>query len=173
MATDFPARKKYLPVSMFRGACNMFGGAPCANFPDLSGHNQLTNTKFTRHITQIFKSTTSEWRSGDAFGRHAVPWKWTAPPPPPPPFLSRTRSCYLASLAFSRSSFEPNLCCLFRAGEIHLRWCYQICMPCPTGHRNTQAAEHLSTVLPGYCDTYGEWQKCHNNRLSHSPVISY
>ena len=30
----------------------------------------------------------------------------------------------------------------------------------------------LKTVLLGYCDTVGEWQKCHNNRLSHYAVIS-
>ena len=30
-----------------------------------------------------------------------------------------------------------------------------------------------NTVLLGYCDTVGEWQKCHNNELSHLTVVNY
>ena len=33
----------------------------CANLPCVSGHNNFTNTQFTRHITNILKS---KWESG-------------------------------------------------------------------------------------------------------------
>ena len=118
------------------------------------------NWELEHQVSTSATDWVSEWQSGDAFGRHAVPWKWTAPPSCLPsfrlPLLARLPLPLALVLANSPSfflaSFVPNLCCLFRASEIHLRWCYQICMPRP--EKDSGAKKRVTLLCHTICSRY-------------------
>ena len=48
--------------------------------------------------------------------------------------------------------------------------CADVCGEASDTDGETKLTKY-NTVLPGYCDTVGEWQKSHNNLLSHYTKI--